>query len=484
MSLINQICESNLRSINIVGVPGAGKTTLVTNISSRESARLFLYLSFGRENTKSASSRMGNNVTCSSFHSYAKRAMDIDNSRIVKSYSMRIASENLKLLGIDLKGAKMLEAFCILNDEFCMSGFPLRQLNSVAIKVKNYLPFLTKQEKNELIIAFGQFWQKLWSAKDRKKLKVTHNMYFKAYAESANRVPFDVVVIDEYQDLNDAMISLIDRFLAVDLNLKVIRLGDPVQQIYSFNGASSQFSKSNFHFRLRESYRFGKSLCELANSFMAAQDIGYYTNILPGNQKVVTSLEYSKDVKVIIELAKAKKFPTIIARNNSTLWHMIKNIAIAGLKCSLAGNDKKELEFLRALFQLKNHEKTNHPALRGKSYFSYVNNAKLNKNSSALLAARFVEKIGDDEALFSKIEKSLTSKSEADVLLTTVHQAKGLEFNHVILANDFTPCVTPDGQFKKVEIEEAHTIYTAITRAKKSLTVPKSWRSLKLDSFR
>jgi len=342
-------------------------------------------------------------------------------------------------------------------------------------KITKKPPPLSNGEKNELIITFGQYWQSLWSPSNRVQLNVTHDMYLKAYSEAPYALPHDILVVDEYQDLNDAMISLIDKLSILKPSMKTIKLGDPCQQIYHFKGASSSFSTSKFHYRLDESHRFGRGLCNVINSFMDSQQLNYYTKIR--SRSNATKVEQHKSVGEIIELAKMKKYPTIIARNNSTLWYMVKNIALSGLKCHLVGNNQKELYFLRALFELKSGRKTNHPALRGTTFSAYVNNAKLNKNTSALLASKFVSKIEGDD-LFSKIEASLTEAKNADVNLTTAHQAKGLEFNHVIMANDFSECVSDSGEFVKISTEDAHLIYTAMSRARLSLTLPKSWVGL------
>jgi len=67
--------------------------------------------------------------------------------------------------------------------------------------------------------------------------------------------------------------------------------------------------------------------------------------------------------------------------------------------------------------------------------------------------------------------KAIDIPKEADVLFTTVHKAKGLEFNEVKLHSDFTE-LTVDQTLKdpsKIEPEEINILYVAVTRAKKKL---------------
>ena len=56
------------------------------------------------------------------------------------------------------------------------------------------------------------------------------------------------------------------------------------------------------------------------------------------------------------------------------------------------------------------------------------------------------------------VKKSITGKRSADVILTTAHKSKGLEFCSVEIANDFRP-------LNKSSEEEINIFYVAITRA-------------------
>ncbi len=51
---------------------------------------------------------------------------------------------------------------------------------------------------------------------------------------------------------------------------------------------------------------------------------------------------------------------------------------------------------------------------------------------------------------------------QADTVLSTVHKAKGLEFDTVVLMDDFPDFPGPD--LRQVAEDEANLIYVAITR--------------------
>ena len=52
----------------------------------------------------------------------------------------------------------------------------------------------------------------------------------------------------------------------------------------------------------------------------------------------------------------------------------------------------------------------------------------------------------------------MTGKKSADVILTTAHKSKGLEFVAVEIADDFK-------EIEKAEEEEINILYVAVTRA-------------------
>ena len=71
--------------------------------------------------------------------------------------------------------------------------------------------------------------------------------------------------------------------------------------------------------------------------------------------------------------------------------------------------------------------------------------------------------------------KSVKNLSDADIVLTTAHKSKGLEFENVYLTDDFVDMFPKIDEETKLTIEpereEINLLYVAITRAEKSLSV-------------
>jgi energy-coupling factor transporter ATP-binding protein EcfA2 len=476
VSLPLQIINNNLKKINIIGVPGAGKTTLAKRMAALLPNEKFLYLSFGKENTINAKKMFGQNVTCLSFHALAKQSMNINTKRICSRITLSILNQSIKNKEYSLGSAKELEAMMILNDMFCISFIKIDRCQDF-FRTSTAFPNLSDQEKKYVTIAFKAYWRSLWEG--GCDLPITHDMYLKEFSQHNINLGYDRVFIDEKQDLNEAMFSLIDQICYSNSNVKITSFGDPCQQIFGFRGSSDLFSREESHYKLTNSHRFGRSVCRLANHFMKTQNISYYTDIesKKDDTKIMPFSSYNDVIKHIHNGGR----PTFIARYNMTLWHLLKFFSENNISCSLAGGlDISELDFLKSLYDLSLDKKSNHSRLKGMSYKGFKRQAKLQDDKSSMLACKFVEGVAEGGyELFKKMSQCIKEKKHASVLLTTVHQAKGLEFKDVWLMKDFTSVFDTNANSEVlIKREEAHLLYTAITRAKYSLRLPDDWYSM------
>jgi hypothetical protein len=93
----------------------------------------------------------------------------------------------------------------------------------------------------------------------------------------------------------------------------------------------------------------------------------------------------------------------------------------------------------------------------------------------------FVERHGDqvEEKLERIVGRVSKHPRHAHFLLTTVHKCKGMEFDNVILADDFFDY---DPNLDGEDEEEVNIMYVACTRAKRTLTLNSTMGSLLTDS--
>jgi len=78
--------------------------------------------------------------------------------------------------------------------------------------------------------------------------------------------------------------------------------------------------------------------------------------------------------------------------------------------------------------------------------------------------------------MYTQLEQSLREYTDADIVITTTHQAKGLEFDNVKLSSDFINLTTYEKRTLHIDKsayaqEDYNILYVAMTRAKKNLLI-------------
>ena len=70
-----------------------------------------------------------------------------------------------------------------------------------------------------------------------------------------------------------------------------------------------------------------------------------------------------------------------------------------------------------------------------------------------------------------QIEACVESPAAAQITVSTVHKAKGLEWPRVLMSSDFNRFVELAGGKPVIDLEEAYIMYVALTRARKKLFI-------------
>jgi superfamily I DNA/RNA helicase len=273
---------------------------------------------------------------------------------------------------------------------------------------------------------------------------------------------FDVVFVDEAQDLNGAQIAMV--LSAVKIDGRIIAVGDPAQSIYQFRGADSE-AIPNLIARLKAktlplsvTYRCPKRIVKLAQEVVP--DIECAEDAEEGIVNNIQSVELLKSVKV---------GDFILSRTNAPLIKYCMALLKAGISANIQGRDigANLLYFIK-----KSKAKTIN------SFITYVNTWR-DQEVQRLMSEKKDTTACIDKAdcLLNLCEGTLTIKDLQEVIeklfndednykkviLSTTHKAKGLERDRVfVLVNTYRygPGVTG---------EEANLYYVAITRAKKEL---------------
>ena len=300
--------------------------------------------------------------------------------------------------------------------------------------------------------------------KAKKNIVDFDDMIWFPFVYRLNVGKFDVVFVDEAQDLNQAQIAMV--LSACRMDGRIIAVGDPAQSIYQFRGADSE-AIPNFINKLNAkslplsvTYRCPKRVVKLAQDIVP--DIVAADDAKDG---VVEDVP----VEQILKLVRPGDF--VLSRTNAPLIKYCMSLLRAGIPANIQGRDVgANLQY----FIKKSKAKTIN------AFIEYVNSWReieikrlLSEKKDTMVA------IDKAECLLNLCEGTLTIKDlketidklfndvddSSKVIFSTTHKAKGLERNRVfVLFHTYRP-----GQGG----EEANLWYVAVTRSKSELYLVK-----------
>jgi DNA helicase-2/ATP-dependent DNA helicase PcrA len=291
---------------------------------------------------------------------------------------------------------------------------------------------------------------------------------------------YDFVLVDEGQDTNPARRALARKLMKP--NGRILFVGDEAQAIFGFTGADSDsvnIIKKDFNcieLPLTVTYRCPKAVVKAAQAYVS--HIQAHPSAPEG---VVETLEAQSDLTKPENLAKLHKDDAILCRKTAPLVDLAYTLIRNKIGCHVEGRDigeglllivnkwkvKSTAAFLDKLdtWETKQVERltakgneTGAEAIEDKAATVRI----LCENTQTLDQVR--EKIA---ALFTNSENG---KSDT-LTLSTVHKAKGREWNtvYVLGFNEYMP--SPRAKQAWERAQENNLIYVAFTRAKNKLVL-------------
>jgi ATP-dependent DNA helicase RecQ len=301
-----------------------------------------------------------------------------------------------------------------------------------------------------------------------------------------------VLVIDEAQDMSEAEYSLVKVLMEENENLRVIAVGDDDQNIFEFRGSSSAHfesllsepdAKKN---ELVDNYRSNANIVEFDNQF--AKKITHRFKTTPINPKrkengkisicKLSSENIAIPIVNMIQKIKPSGLTCIIVRTNEEALNIVGLLNKKGVTArKIQTNDGFPLDKLAELRNFIDdiNKNDNSYAITDEIWQKAKDSINKNyKNSNNLPSA--LKLIMDFEATNNRTKyksdfkqfvhesklEDFISTSEGSILVSTIHQTKGREFDNVFLV--FSP-------FYELSDQKRREIYVAITRAKQNLHI-------------
>ena len=266
---------------------------------------------------------------------------------------------------------------------------------------------------------------------------------------------FKVLIVDEFQDLDESQFDFVRQFKEIQPNLRVIAIGDLAQNIYRFRGTSNEFLRTYIHQIVPDLASF-----RLTTNFRSSQNILGFVN------------------KIFKEEIKNKQILPMRPCKTAPVGQNIKYYEYA--KCPGKGTGEYEelvaTTLLPILTDAKKHEKSVcliFPIMKCASF--QIITGLLRKFSRESDYAFDFHQITKEDETCSTVEFSYNPKdSTAPVQASTIHGSKGLEWDIVALI-DFSDKLY---EIKGIEedseafvAEKTNLAYVAITRAAEELYI-------------
>ncbi|MCK6613740.1 MAG: UvrD-helicase domain-containing protein [Ignavibacteriaceae bacterium] len=471
--------------IKINAVAGSGKTTTITHYAkARPSGKRILYLAFNKSVKNEATLRfekMGmENVRVSTAHSLAY-------SHIVPKYGYKIGEipRPSDLIGmLSIRGGKSYkDMLAIAYHTLSLASY---FCNSSAQKVRdlNYLAHIGHDEQYTFV---EQHYDKIISyaraylAKmDAGEIDITHDFYLKKFQLEAPSLPYEYILFDEGQDASAAML---DVFLK-QRGTKVI-VGDSHQQIYSWRYAVNSMELAQFPtLHLTQSFRFPQKIADIAISALK------YKNLIDRHSPVtIQGRGKGKGTGVPATIARTNLMLLISAIENVIEKRLHKNIYFEGGMHSYLRNE--EGGSIYDVYNLYNEDKSRikDELIKGmKDIDELEEYAKLTGDYLLTSLVDVVKKYRDDLPGYLKSLRGKClpdeNRHKADMIYTTVHKSKGLEYPKVSLVRDFINEKKIKSQLEEAELEktppdfdaineEINILYVGITRAMNEIVIPR-----------
>ncbi|XP_064399729.1 F-box DNA helicase 1-like [Halichondria panicea] len=475
------------QTVKVLALAGTGKTTTLYHITKANPHCSFLYCVYNKSVQQHAYSSIFSdcrNVEARTFHSLAFEhtgnwfKKKLGSELQVFSISWNIDSERSVSM-------KMCLARCVkdtLNNYFASADKNIDLKHVVNSSLTYHFP------ETAILADTKRYWRLMQSLEeDNMKIRMTHDGYLKLYQlqEPMDLSRYHVILVDEAQDLSPAITDILTR----QQTAKVF-VGDPNQQIYSFRGACNALNQitATHTYHLSRSFRFGPEIsyaCELALS-----------HFKPDKQQILIGT--LKDGSITGESVSGQE--AVICRLNATLFDEVVTVIRARPHACIgfAGVESKKdlnkygfntLEDIAALKRGEDVKTLKFPEIKWgyKSYRDLVTRAVQSGDKPLLGKIKVCDKYYKQMPyLMEQIRKRVIFDSNtADVIFSTAHKSKGLEFDTVFVADDYTAdfeietggfdsedsSSARSGNVREVEEDERNLIYVAMTRAKRKLVI-------------
>lgn len=459
--------DKSARRISAIAYAGTGKTTTCLGYALTHPRESILYVAFNKSAQLEAQEKFPRNVEARTIHSLAWRAFGrhYQHKNAFTLYLKPIA----ELYGIAYRDAS-LAVMTLQNFLRSTSDHP----NDDHLPSEGFDARMEPRRAQMAVEFAMDLWRRMRESDDHS-IPMIPDGYLKMFAQDPRAHDlsrFDTIILDEAQDSDPNTMAIIFG----QRTPKIMIVGDPHQQIYAFRGAVNSMAHfdADVQVRLTRSWRFPQEVADYANTLLRLYKgekvpmRGYSTQKAPEPGQTAA-----------LHRTFAETFDTAIeAMSEGQRVHWV------------AGVERYNLDRIRDAYYLSIGRRRKIEDRRFAEIYpdwtTYEEVADATEDAEMKRIRRIVQEYKDyTPDLIQALKADARPHAEqADLVISTMHRAKGLEFPRIWLAPDFMDfCeefankdpqrIPRDLILQDPQIaQEINAQYVAFTRAQQSLAIP------------
>jgi superfamily I DNA/RNA helicase len=462
------------RKLVINAGAGTGKTSTLVMLAeiAAEFGKQGTFMAFNKAIVESATLKMPTNVKCRTFHAYFYGMV----GQFYKHRSPSVsAAQTAVILGIteelelsEKKLSPVQQARLIYR---AINRFSMSDDMEISRFHVPYVRGVTDDDMELIRATLSTYLTKAWAdiVDYKGKLRFKPENYIKIGALRSPKVKASFIFIDEAQDTFPVILGWLKR----QPHVRLVVVGDDAQAINEWTGAVNSMSKFHgkdeygnekddvVYLNLSKSFRFGENLADEANRWLSILGEFYIT----GDESKETTITEIDEPNFI--------YDAIICRTNAGVFSAAMKCVESGIKTAMSKRNMEDLkDIAKAAMQLMAGAPSDYPGFEAfknwDEVLEYVENDPGGSDIKTIVT--IVDKFGPDALM--NLSDSLVPEGMAQTQIITAHTSKGLEFDSVMIWNDFPePKETKEGEQGEIQPEDARLAYVAITRAMKYICI-------------
>lgn len=455
------LAATGCRSLAVNAFAGTGKTSTLAMIAEAWPGRSVLYLAFNKSIADDSRGSMPAKVEARTTHSLAYAAMRPSRARLDARLNGGWVADRYGLSDVRLARDKSITAaqlgYHVLSalTRFLHSADDTPGSQHVPAietifggkdKVPGEVEHVLRRVGGEIQKSALSVMRKLWDEQCDlgSDVPITHDTYLKQWALTRPQLAYDLVMFDEAQDANPVIIDVIQR----QTRPAVVWVGDRHQQIYAWRGAVDALNRVKVGSTgyLTKSWRFGPEVADLANPILRA--LGERRPLVGAGDGV-----------------SRKGDRAILCRTNARA--LAEFMANLGPDVELVGG-KELLQLVKDVQALQDGRARGAFALFG-DYEQLVEHSKTPEGGDLAALVKAVDEYGISD-IIKALEGSERKPGRASLTISTIHKAKGREWDKVRLTGDWPSKKNSDDPEKRdpkpLDDEAWRLMYVAVTRGR------------------